>query len=113
MYMKLKEILSEEKKKKIEHKDNQLFLDEAAFIKEYLERTGLDLYEHLEKWDFQKNGTIKYRNFKDSISEKFFNFDRAVRDKLLEFCLKYIQDEYVVNDEDKIINYEKMCSDLF
>ena len=111
--MKLKEIIAEEKKKKIEQKDNNhLFFDEAAYIKECLDRKGMDLYEHLKKWDFQNNGTIKFRNFKDSISEKFFNFDRAVRDKLLGFCLKYIQDEYVGKNDDKFINYENMCKDL-
>ncbi len=111
--MKLKEIIAEEKKKKIDYmENNQLFLDEAAFIKEYLDKKGMDLYEHLKKWDFQKNGTIKYRNFKDSISEKFFNFDRTVRNKLLEFCLKYIEDDYAGNNDDKFIDYEKLCSDL-
>ncbi len=118
MYLKLRDLKYDFKKKKYENKElNKIFLDEATYIKEYIEKKGLDLYEHLKKWDFQENGTIKFRNLKDSISVKFFDFDPDVRDKLLEFSLKYTIDEFSnENNEknnDKFINYEKMCSDIF
>lgn len=106
---------SEEKKKKIENRENIkniIVFDETSQIKEYLVKKKMDLRDHLRKWDFLKNGTIKYINFKDCISVKFFDFDPNIRKLLLDMCLKYTVDEIIENQEDWYINYEKMCDDL-
>ena len=95
--MKIKDIVLEEKKKNLENKENiKNFLDEVATIKEYLEKKQMDLYVHLKKWDFQKNGTIKYRNLKDSISVKFYDFEANVRNLILNFAAKVLNDLFLI-----------------
>ena len=87
-------------------------LNPALRIKEYLDKRQMDLYAHLQRYDFKKDYTIKLRNFKDCISVKFFHFDPMIRDLLIEFCLQYLIDDNQKDDNDKFVNYDKMCEDL-
>ena len=72
----------------------------------------MDLFEHLQRYDFKKEYTIKLRTFKDCISVQFFHFDQAIRDLLIDMSLKYLIDEGQKDENDMFLNYDKLCEDI-